>query len=468
MNLDPRVADNLWRTLPHTYAAHASGGRWLPYKHCVILGRAIAECVAKPDGRLLVLMPPRHGKSEEISFWTPTWYLDLFPQKRVMLASYAADLAQGFGRRVRNEIKTNPHVDVLLAEDSQAKGEWHTRDGGGMVSTGLDGSVTGKGGDLIIVDDIVKNWEQARSMAYHKKCRDWFDTTLYTRLEPEGSMIVLMTPWHEADLAGYLQGEHEDNWTVLRLPAICEEQKLGEERDPLGRKEGEALCPDRYPVKRLKAIKKAVGVKGWNGLFQCRPSALEGNIFKREDIQYYRNLPETLSQKITSWDFTFKKSSTADYVVGQAWGRVGADKYLFPFQFRKQCGFRDSKKGMVALKKRYPAIMSHLVEAKANGDAIMDDLGKTISGLKPINPGESKEARAEAVSDQWGSLNIYLPHPDICEGELIDDKPWILAFVEELMNFPNAKNDDMVDAMTQALAHLSEFELDSLENFLTL
>jgi predicted phage terminase large subunit-like protein len=209
-------------------------------------------------------------------------------------------------------------------------------------------------------------------------------------------------------------------------------------------------------------------MKGWNGLFQCRPSALEGNIFKRSDVQFYHNLPDNLAQKITSWDFTFKKSSTADFVVGQAWGRLGADKYLFPFQFREQEGFRGSKKAMVAMKKRYPEIMSHLVEAKANGEAIIDSLNKTISGIKPINPGESKEARAEAVSDQFESLNIYLPHPSICEGKEIDGKPWILAYIEELMNFPNAKNDDMVDSTTQAISYLSEFDLNSLEDFLAL
>jgi len=268
------LAMSYWRAMPHTFAAVASGGRWKPWRHLVYISRIVTNAIRKGGGRIIINCPPRHGKSELISFWTPAWFLDLFPDKRVMLTAYGDAFAADWGRKVRNEMATNPLCLTKLREDSASASRWHTPQDGGMVTAGVGGAISGRGGDLVILDDPVKNWQEAHSYVHQQRFRDWFTSTLYTRMEPEATMIVLMTRWNERDPTAYLLEDHADDWIHIRLPA------LAEEGDVLGRKAGEPLCPERYDVEALTAIRAGATAGPWAAMYQQAPQEFgEGRLY---------------------------------------------------------------------------------------------------------------------------------------------------------------------------------------------
>jgi len=269
------IAREPWRWAPHTFAHHASGGRWRPYTHLQVIGERIADAVAAGGGRIIVNCPPRHGKSELISHWTPTWMLDSLPASRVILCSYESGIATGWGRIVRNEFEGNDRLRTSLRADSRSAHRWHTPEGGGMIAAGVGGPISGIGGDLLIVDDPVKNWQEAYSGVYRTRLVDWFLSTFTTRAEPGATIIVVMTRWHVDDLTGYLLAEHGQAWTVLSMPATAGGSDL------LGRAPGEALCPQRYDRAALAGIRSAVGAQVWEALYQQQPRALgSGRVYE--------------------------------------------------------------------------------------------------------------------------------------------------------------------------------------------
>lgn len=382
-------------------------------------------------------MPPRHGKSELTSHWFPVWYLDHFPDRNIILTSYEADFASNWGRRVRNSIlEHSDQLRVRISEDSAAANRWVTTEGGGMVTAGIGGPITGRGAHVLIIDDPVKNAEEAHSKTYRDRAWEWFISTAYTRLEPGGSVIIVMTRWHEDDLVGRVLSMTDEVWEEVKLPAIAEEN------DPIGRKPGEALWPERYDENELKRIKNTVGSYVWNALYQQKPSPAEGGIFKRSWWKYYSEPPGEFDEIIQSWDMTFKDTDTSDYVVGQVWGKKGANKYLLD-QVRAKMDFPTTIQALRNLSAKWPKARAKLVEDTANGPAVIATLRKEIPGLIPVTPQGSKEARAYAVSPQVEAGNVYIPDPRRC--------PWVNDFIEECAAFPNGANDDQVDAMTQAL-----------------
>lgn len=282
--IDPDLAHEIaWRAEPHTYAARVSRGQWLMYDWLVYIGRIISRELVRGNARIIVNAPPRHGKSEFLSHWTPTWLIDNLPAIQVMLAAYGANFASEWGRKVRNELATNPHCRTRLRPDSKSANRWHTPQGGGMVTAGVGGDVTGRGGHVILVDDPHKNWQEAQSSLHRRRVVEFFTGTLYTRLEPGGSIIVLMTRWHPEDLCGYLIDEHSDNWRVIRLPA------LAEEGDPMGRSPGEALCPERFTADVLHdQIRPGVTELPWLASYQQRPrDTATGRVYHNFDPTPY-------------------------------------------------------------------------------------------------------------------------------------------------------------------------------------
>ncbi len=273
--LHPRL---LLRAAPHLYAMLVSGGRWRPFDYQAWLGRLIGQAVVRGGGRLVVNAPPRHGKSDLVSLWTPAWLLDNWPQRRVIIAAYGADLAAGkFGRDLREHFRLNPNVRCRPRRDVGSAARWFTPQGGGMVAVGVGGPITGFGADLLIIDDPVKNWEQAGSGAWRRKVVEWFNSTFYTRAEPGATILVAMTRWHEDDLTGYLVREHGDAWRHVRLPALAEAD------DPLGRAPGEPLCPVRFDAAMLESIRRAVHGSGtWEALYQQQPAGVAtGRVYER-------------------------------------------------------------------------------------------------------------------------------------------------------------------------------------------
>ena len=422
-------------------------------------------------------MPPRHGKSELTSHWFPAWYLSLNPTKRVILCSYEADFAASWGRRVRQTIEEHGEaLGVALSADSRAAHRWQLTAGGGMMTAGVRGPITGKGGDVIIVDDPVKNFEEAYSPTIRQHVWDWWTSTLRTRLEPGAAIVVVMTRWHEDDLAGRLLAQ-ERGWREIRMPAICESDD-----DPIGRAQGDALWPSRYGVPALADIEEDVGPLVWAGLFQQRPSPLEGGIFKRTWQRFWfsgdeppphmftmadgtvhvceqRRLPKRFDEQLASWDLPFKGKATSDWVAGQIWGRLAADCYLLD-QTHARMNFPQQLAAFRTLALRWPKARRKLVEDAANGAAVIASLKSEIQGVIAVPAQGSKEARAAAVSPAFASGNVYLPHPL--------QAPWVTGYLQELVTFPGARYDDQVDATTQALARLSNTALARLRRLATM
>lgn len=440
-----------WRWHPAVFANELSKGRWKRYRHLDYIADEIVSALAKGGGRLIVSAPPRHGKSEFISHWVPVWFLENFPDQNVILASYEAEVAAGFGRKVRNEFESHPELKTKLSPDSTAAHRFNTNRGGGMITAGAEGPITGRGGKLLIIDDPIKNKEDADSALKRKKIIEWFEWVFYTRAEPGATIILLMTRWHESDLAGYLIKNHSDNWKEIKLPAIAED------RDPLGRMLGEALCPERYEVQALQGIKAGIGPRGWSALYQQNPTVEEGNLVKREDFKYWKELPSRFEKLIQSWDMTFKETQDGSYVVGQVWGKFQADYFLVD-QVRTRTEFVGAQNLVKSFTAKHPKAIPILIEDKANGPAIISSLKREVSGIVPIDVKGSKYARLEAVSPLYNAGNVHLPDPTIA--------PWIHDYIEEVVSFPSGSHDDQVDASSQALDYLREKSQAFTENMI--
>ena len=241
--------------------------------------------------RLIINMAPRHGKSELVSHWFPVWFLDTFPQFRVILTSYEADYAASWGRKVRNTIQAHQEeLRVRISSDSSAANRWDTTDGGGMNTAGAAGPITGKGANVLIIDDPHKDREQAESEVYREKIWDWWTGTARERLEPmpwapHGVAILMMTRWHTDDLASRLiarkvdlveEAQYALPWYVYKLPA------LALDNDPLGRAPGEALWPEKYSREALLTTKAEISPYDWEAEYQQSPIMKAGSLFRRE------------------------------------------------------------------------------------------------------------------------------------------------------------------------------------------
>lgn len=415
-------------------------------KHLDVLDEALMKVSTGELKRLIVTMPPRHGKSERVSRKFPAWHIGRNPDDEVILASYSVDLSRGFSRIARDTLSARSGVFDVAVDDANKSAESWGIDGhrGGLHAAGVGGPITGKGARIAIIDDPVKNAEEADSETMREKIWEWYTSTLYTRLTPDGRIVVVMTRWHEDDLVGRLlkkeadevkEGAHRgERWTVINFPALAEAD------DYLKRAEGQPLWPEYgFDIDRMQQIRVDVGSRVFNALYQQRPSAAEGQLFKRHWWQYYTVLP-TMVRKIISIDATFKDSDNSDFVSIQVWGKRAADMYLID-RINARMDFVTTIQAIRNIVKKHPDAAMKLVEDKANGSAIISMLRREIGGIVPINPQGGKIARANAISPHIESGNVYLP----------EDKPWISDFVEECSAFPNGKHDDDVDAMTQAL-----------------
>jgi len=426
------------------FLEYESHGIWQSARHLELLCSKLEAVERGKIKRLMVFMPPRHGKSEVSTKKFPAWFLGRNPDKEVIISSYAADLAYDFSRIARNTLKEWGPVlwGVEIAKDNAGVERWGiegTR--GGLTAAGVGGPITGRGAHVAIIDDPFKNWEEAVSPTIRENVWNWYRSTLRTRLAPGGAIILIMTRWHEDDLAGRLLEEMKrgtgEDWEVLSLPAVAEDEK-----DALGREPGQVLWPERFSEKEYEDTKKAVGSKLWASMYQQRPAPDEGGIFKRRWWKFYRQQPARFDEVIQSWDCTFKDAQSSDYVVGQVWGRLGADKYLLD-QVRDRMDFPTTLQAIRTMTAKWPQARAKLVEDKANGPAVIATLKREISGLIAVEPEGGKVVRAQAVSPDVEAGNVYLPDPSVA--------PWIHDFIEETVAFPNGANDDQVDAMTQAL-----------------
>lgn len=409
-------------------------------------------------------MPPRHGKSELISFWFPLWCLGRNPKTRIILASYEADFAAFWGRRVRNAVNEyGNELDIALDPTSSAAHRWNLDNGiGGMLTAGAMGPMTGKGADIMVIDDPIKNAEEAASETIREKLWDWFQTTAYTRLEPGSGIIVVATRWHQDDLIGRLEARSSSGeglpWDVIKFPALAEAE------DPLGRALNEPLWPERYNLQDLEDIKKGNTPYNWSALYQQRPTPEEGGAVKRAWWRFYEVAPADFDQIIQSWDLAFKDLKDSDYCVGQVWGRKGAQFFLL-HQVR---GLMNSVEVIAAIRnitRIFPQATAKLIEDSANGPAVIAQLHHEVAGIIPIKTkGQSKDQRLQAAIPLIAAGNVFLPGRRKPDGEYSIDQLWVSEFIEELAAFPNGAHDDQLDATTQALNFMKPKGWTIIEN----
>jgi predicted phage terminase large subunit-like protein len=434
---------------------------------------AICECweavIAGDLRRLIINVPPRHGKSLLASVFGPAWAWINHPELSFLYASYAKELATRDSVRCRRVIESDwyrqrwGHVFELTG-DQNLKARFDNDRGGVRLSTSVGGSTTGEGGDILVIDDAHKV-EEAQSATQRSSVTDWFDFTLSTRLNDpaRGAIVVIAQRLHEDDLCGHLL--REGDWEHLCLPAEYEPSHPHPcARDPRTRA-GELLWPERVGLAELKRLKTSLGSYGTAGQLQQRPAPDGGGIFKREWWRYYD--PEEplpfLEILVQSWDLAFTGNPDSDYVVGQAWAKIGPNRYLL-HQIRRRMHFIESMAAIQEMSawinERFPDRRGHaiLIEEAANGAAMIDVLRQELSSIHPITPNGSKELRAQAVSPQIEAGNVWLPGAANAEGTGFDRSrtpQWVQDFIYEAESFPAASHDDQVDAMAQALMRLN-------------
>ncbi len=426
------------------YVAHTNKG-WKVSKFHRFLCETVQEFVETPTDNsfeiLILSCPPQHGKSVTISETLPSWYLGRHPERSVIEVSYNEDYALKFGRRNRMKIKEYGEVFGISMGDVDRNDEFELEGTtGGMKSRGILTGITGSPAHLMIIDDPVKNQQEADSESRREQVWNEWLYSMRSRLQPGAKVIVILTRWHEDDIAGRMIA-NEKNVRVVNIP--CE----AEEDDILGRKIGDALCPEigrdnKWLADFKQGYLTVEGSRAWNALYQGHPTGLEGNMFKREWWQYYDELPE-IAEWVMSVDATFKDGDDNDFVAIQVWGKTKAQIYLVDAVTR-HLNLPDTMREIIRLRRLYPYCKTTLIEDKANGSAIINILRKEMTGIIAVEPKGGKVARANAIVGTVESGNVYLPRK----------KPFTGDFVEEFAAFPNGKHDDRVDCASQALNRL--------------
>jgi len=407
------------------------------------------EAVERGDiRRLAIFMPPRHGKSILTSEFFPAWYMGRNPDKYIICSTYAQDLADDFGRKVRNQLQDKRYTDIFpdaeLSTDSSSMRRFNTTKGGVYYAVGAGSAITGRGAHLLLIDDPIKGREEADSAAMRKNLLDWYRATAYTRLMPNGSVVLIQTRWHEDDLAGWILKEtgHE-GWDVIEFPAILNERAA----TMLDLKEGDPLWEESYPLPRLEEIKKTIGTREWSSLYAQKPSVEEGNIIKRWWWKNWtRENPPEMDYILQSWDTAYTVTETSDYSACTTWGvfsgEGGYNLFLID-SFREKLTFPELKSQAVHLyNELQPDLV--LVEAKASGWSLVQELMRTGIPITPFNPKKmDKLARVHSVAPLFEGGRIWFPDTDASADVM-----------NQFAMFPNTKHDDLVDSTTQALLRL--------------
>ncbi len=444
--------------------------RYKFYRHCEALGDVLQKVADGEINRLMIFMPPRHGKSEETSRLFSAYFLYRYPERWVAITSYAADLAYTLSRASKDHFV---NAGGQLKSDAKAVKHWQTEQGGGLWATGVGGPATGKGWHLGIIDDPLKNAEQAASEKIREKQREWFQSVYSTREEPEGGALVfILTRWHEDDLAGWqlaqekaAAADEKERWHIINFEAIKEEDSPEFPDsctvEPDWRKPGEALCPERYSVQKLKRIASQVGSYFWAALFQQRPRPKDGGRFKRtwfvDRLFDESDLPEDFAEKakfVRYWDKA-RTEGGGDFSVGVLMARydspTGSRFYVLDVvRGQWSAGNRDgiirqTAEADVAKWGGNVVIWVEQEPAKPGKEATAATISALAGFIVRADPvSKDKETRAEPFSVQCEARNVWLIRGD-----------YLSVFLNELCAFPNASHDDQVDAGSGAFNKLA-------------
>jgi predicted phage terminase large subunit-like protein len=407
------------------------------------IAAALDRVVSGECKRLMIAMPPRHGKSQMGSYLFPAYLMGKKPDSKLIVGSHTAELAQRFGRMIRNLVADERYKelfpDFLLSADSKAAGRWDTSHGGEAFFIGKGGAMTGRGGNVVILDDILDE-QDALSNTAMENTWEWYQSGPRQRLQPNGTIIVINTRWKTDDLSGRLlklQGAiKSDKWEILEFPAILPS--------------GGPLWPEYWKLEELEAVKHTIGLQKWNAQWQQTPTADEGAILKREWWQRWKpEEPPLVEYIIQSYDTAYSKKETADYSVITTWGVFVPDQDSGP-----NIILLDVKKGrwdFPELKRiareEYKAWNPDnvLIEAKATGITLQQELRRVGIPVTMYSPGgrragQDKVARANSIAPILESGMVWAPETE-----------WADELIEECAAFPNGDHDDMVDSTTQAL-----------------
>jgi predicted phage terminase large subunit-like protein len=413
--------------------------------HHKIMAKKFQEIAEGKCKRLIINMPPRHTKSEFASYMLPAWFLGKYPGKKIIQCSNTAELAVGFGRKVRNLVGSEAYSkifpNVSLKSDSKAAGRWGTNANGDYFAIGVGGTVTGKGADLLIIDDPHSEQEAAIAATnpeVYDKVYEWYSSGPRQRLQPGGAIVVVMTRWSLRDLTGkILKSSVErdgDSWDVINFPAILPNEK--------------PLWPAFWPLKELLALKEELPVSKWNAQYQQSPTSEEGALVKREWWKLWEgDRPPQCNFIIQSWDTAFTKNERSDYSACTTWGVFFKDEderdpnIILLDAFKERMEFPELKAKAIRMYKEWEPD-AFIVEAKASGAPLIFELrrmGIPVSEFTPTR-GNDKIARLNSVTDLFASGKVWAP-----------GTRWADEVMEEMAAFPNSDHDDLVDSSTQAL-----------------
>lgn len=386
--------------------------------------------------RLMLFMPPRHTKSETVTVRYPVWRLERTPDMRCIIAAYNQILANKFSRKARRIAQAR----IDLSAERIAVEDWETAKNGGIRAIGVGGGITGQGANLIIIDDPVKNRDEAESQTYRDRCYDWYTDDLYTRLEPGGAIVLIQTRWHEDDLAGrILASEDGPNWKVISLPAEAEPG------DPLGRAVGEALCPERYPVAELRKIRTVLGTYAYTALYQQHPMPPEGGMFQRQWFDgVLEAAPAEFEAVVRYWDKAATEGG-GDYSAGALVGRKGG---VFVVVDVKRGQWSSLERERIILqtaqedRERYRRVAVWLEQEP--GSSGVDSAQATIRALAGFTVHAERASGEKAVRAMPFAAQCEAGNVKLVRG------PWNAGFLDELCSFPHGTHDDQVDSASGA------------------
>jgi len=435
-----QARDGFMPFIKHVWPAFIEG------RHHKLMANAFERVVRGDLKRLIINMPPRHTKSEFASYLLPAWFLGQYPEKKIIQTAHTAELSVGFGRKVRNLVDSEDYKDIFpalaLRADSKAAGRWSTSKSGEYFAIGVGGAVTGKGADLLIIDDPHSEQEgQSADPAVFDKVYDWYTSGPRQRLQPGGAIIIVMTRWHKRDLTGKIiktsvQREGMDDWEVIEFPAIMPS--------------GNALWPEFWSLQELEALRSELPAPKWNAQYQQDPSSEEGALVKREWWQKWEHKePPVCEFIIQSWDTAFLKTQRADYSACTTWGvfykpdddGTTQPNIILLDAYKERLEFPELKKQAMEMYKEFEPDAC-IVEAKAAGTPLIFELramGIPVGEYTPSR-GNDKISRVNAVSDLFASGIVWCPETRFAE-----------EVIEEFAAFPAGEHDDLVDSSTQAL-----------------
>lgn len=443
--LQRQLGEDAWRLTPATMAHKVSEGEWQPARHLLYIAARIAAGIKRGNARIVVSMPPRHGKSELLSVWTSMWALDRDPTTEIILATYGKELSQDFSRKSRDMMiecqkgERNVVLNATIRADVQRVDSFQTTDGGGLRAVGLGGPITGRGADLFFVDDFLKNAKEAASPQLKQDIYDWFATVAMTRLSPTGSVIVLATRWNLTDLIGMIKAEELPGWEFIELP------QYALENDPLGRELGEQLWKERFSKEQIEEIKTIQGEYFFQALHQQNPIPQAGGQITAEDFGIVDILPAQQNlEHIRSWDlastedggdfttgtlYAFDRSTGLNYFINRFKEKIG------PVEVELQLAqhAKDDPLGTKIIIEQEPGSAGKIVVSHISRNVLP---GYVVEGIRPTG---DKFTRAQPLYAAIQAGNV----------KLLRGK-WNKDFIQEHVLFPDVLNDDQVDTASQA------------------